>query len=62
MPVKCELCEDTGVVCENCGTRWELENGDTCCGAGNPCVCGAEFQWGAVYASTDPDEVKEWVQ
>lgn len=60
----CELCEDTGWVCENCGTRWELASGDTCCGAGKACVCNpdANFEWQAVYASTDPDQVTDWVQ
>ena len=60
--MKCELCENTGVVCENCGTVWELPDGETCCGAGMQCVCGAEFQFEAIYASTEPEAVKEWVQ
>ena len=29
----CELCEDTGWVCESCGTRWEKKDDSTCCGA-----------------------------
>lgn len=61
--MKCEICEGTGWVCENCGTRWELSDGGTCCGAGNPCVCNpnADFEFEAVIASTSPDEVKTWM-
>ncbi len=60
----CSECEGTGWVCENCGTRWELEAGGTCCGAGNNCHCNpnGEVQWLAVIASTDEAAVKDWVQ
>ena len=58
----CELCEGTGWVCENCGTRWELADGGTCCGAGQNCACNpsGDVEWQAVYATTEPAEVKEW--
>ena len=58
----CEICEDTGWVCENCGTRWELPDGRTCCGSGVNCICNpdGEVEWKMVYASTEPEKVKGW--
>jgi len=58
----CEICEGTGWVCENCGTRWQLMNRETCCGAGQNCVCNpnGDVDWKVVYATTEPEEVKEW--
>jgi hypothetical protein len=37
----CGICNDTGWICENCKTVWTDENGDSCCGAGDPCKCNA---------------------
>jgi hypothetical protein len=58
----CKICENTGWVCEKCGTRWELENGGTCCGAGSNCVCNpnGNVEWIAVHASTNKESVKNW--
>ena len=60
----CDICNNTGWICENCGTQWEKENGETCCGAGENCICNpnGNFEFAAVYASVNPDEVKNWVQ
>lgn len=59
----CELCEGTGWVCESCGTRWEEEDGSTCCGAGTNCVCNPDgvVDWQAVHASISMDGVKTLV-
>lgn len=60
--LQCEFCSGTGWVCENCGTRWELKDGGTCCGAGQNCDCNpdGEVDWIAVHATTAPDDVKNW--
>lgn len=59
----CELCEGTGWVCENCGTRWELKGGGVCCGSGVACECNpdGEVEWQAVSSSTEPEKVKDWI-
>lgn len=63
-PEPCEACEGTGWVCEECGTRWELHSGGTCCGAGKNCHCNPQgaVDWKAVRASVDADAVKVWLQ
>ena len=68
----CELCKGTGWVCENhLGQPWEFKDADgvwqskTCCdGAGTNCVCNpsGDYEFAAVYASTEPEKVKVWVQ
>lgn len=59
---KCEICQDTGWVCENCDTQWEIANGETCCGAGKSCVCNpnGDVQWQVVYATVDSEGVEKW--
>lgn len=57
----CEACDDTGWVCENCGMRWDLAEGGTCCGAGKSCICNpnGSVDWQVVYAATELQTVKE---
>lgn len=67
---KCVLCKDTGWVCEAHMDRpWKgtaVAGACDCGGAGCNCVCNpdgnADGIFDAVYASTDPDVVKRWVQ
>ena len=60
----CPICEDTGWICENCGTRWELSSGGTCCGAGGNCNCNpnGEIEMDCVFASTNPMDVTGFIQ
>lgn len=63
----CELCAGTGWVCENHTTKpWgkNLGSGECDCGAGNNCVCNpnGEVEWAVVYATTEPNKVKGWMQ
>lgn len=53
--VMCNVCEGTGWVCEKCGTRWELVDGGTCCGAGEKCMCNpnGNIEWQLIYAETE---------
>ncbi len=61
----CETCKGTGWICENhMDTPWGSGPGECDCGAGCNCICnpGGEYvEWQAVYATTEPEEVKEWV-
>jgi len=64
---ECQMCKGSGWVCENHLDRPSdvvTIGGCDCGGAARNCFCNpnghAEFQ--AVYASIDPDSVKEWVQ
>lgn len=54
----CEKCNNTGWVCEFCGTQWELENGETCCGAGNNCTCNpnGSYSFDIIIASINQDD------
>ena len=61
----CKLCLGTGWVCENhlevpAGTK----TGQCDCGAACNCLCNpnGEVEWEAVYASTEPSTVKDWIQ
>ena len=58
MTFKCDKCEDTGWVCENCGTRWELFGGGDCCGAGKNCECNLDgnYEFSVIFASTNPND------
>lgn len=61
----CEICGGSGWVCENhLDTPWGDRSGECECGAGKNCLCNpsGEVEWQAVYASIDPDQVKEWAQ
>lgn len=53
MDKECQCCEGTGWLCEICKTRWEKEDGTTCCGAGMPCICNpdAEYEFNEVLCS-----------
>lgn len=55
----CSVCDGTGWVCENCGTKWELDDGSTCCGAGEPCICNpfVEIEFDHISASVSDDEI-----
>lgn len=55
MPFDCQVCDGTGWVCENCGTRWELLQGGTCCSAGKNCVCNphGDMDWDHIFASSE---------
>ena len=59
---KCDICNGTGWVCENCKTAWTDSNGNSCCGAGEPCACNASgfVEFDAVIASSEPETVKGW--
>lgn len=59
----CESCKGTGWVCENhIETPFGNGQGECDCGAGCNCLCNphGEVEWQAVYATTDPETVKEW--
>lgn len=63
----CPHCLGTGWVCEfHMGRPWEGKNACGCGGAGTNCVCNpggnADGIFDAVFASTDPDKVKTWIQ
>ena len=59
----CEICKGTGWVCENhLNKPWGSDPGECECGAGSNCICNpnGEVEWDVVYATVEPDEVKEW--
>ena len=58
----CNVCEGTGWICENCKTVWQSKDGDSCCGAGEPCECNenGDIELDAVIASSEPETVKRW--
>lgn len=59
----CETCKGTGWICENhMDTPWGCGLGECDCGAGCNCLCNpnGEVEWQAVYATTEPQEVKAW--
>jgi len=60
----CSRCSGTGWVCEVCGTRWELESGETCCSPGKSCDCNpdGDYDFESVFASTNPAEKTETLQ
>jgi protein involved in temperature-dependent protein secretion len=62
---KCDQCEDTGWICENCWTRWEKEDGTTCCGAGQNCVCNpnGEVNFIEIFSEIKKENMgKEYIQ
>ncbi len=56
---QCSRCNGSGWVCECCRKPF-----GECEGAGEPCECNpaADFQFEAVIASVDPEQVERWVQ
>lgn len=66
-PKPCEACAGSGWVCEAHPDKLSQVTTDGGCDCGAPaanCACnpGGDAQFDAVYASTDPSNVKEWVQ
>ncbi len=61
--MKCEICNDSGWVCENHQTE-EWEDGHRDCGAGMPCVCNdAKPPWCFVskeYKTIKIDDISLW--
>lgn len=70
MESKCPHCLGYGWVCEfHMDKPWEgtaVTGACDCGGAGCNCICNMNGDprgvFDAVYASTDPDNVKNWVQ
>lgn len=63
---KCARCHDCGWLCENhpdTPSGLVIEGGCEC-GAGMNCECNpnGHVEFEAVWASTEPEKVKAWVQ